>query len=141
MTQSLHLNERSTHSPDTRNFELESSVKPSQFTRRRRRRKTPKEEGNGEQKLNDEKDHKRSVADRGVPGTLQASFSPRVLRMEAEATVKVSNTAAKGNNDGTRFGDRWTHIESEGMSFREFKAQVKQVLYAPITTWSDVNVQ
>lgn len=43
--------------------------------------------------------------------------------------MTVSDATAQVNNNKTRFGGRWTHVESEDMSFREFKARVLQVLY------------
>lgn len=61
----------------------------------------------------------------------QASIPPWISRIEGreDVTVTVSDATAQVNNNKTQFGGRWTHVESEDMSFREFKARVLQVLH------------
>ena len=139
MTQPLHLNEPSTHSQDTTNFELESAVKPSQYIRRRRHRKLSRDEEKGEQELNDDEYLNRLDADREGQSPSHTFLPPQSARIDGQenATVTISDTAAKVNSNETRLGGRWTHIESEGMSFREFKARVAQVFYAPTTIQSN----
>ncbi len=118
MMQSLHINERSTHRQNTANFELEPVGKPSEFVRRRRNRKLPKDEEKGGQELNNDEHLNRIVADRGIG--------------RQDVIVSVSEAAAKDSYNEARFGGRWTHIEGEGMSLQEFKARAMQVLYTPI---------
>lgn len=127
MTQGLHLNDQPTHIQSNPSFERESFEKLSQYTRGRHGRKPSKSEKEGEQLLKNDEYLNRLEADRELQGSPQVALPPWISRIEGweDATVTVSDAG------------RRTHVESEGMNFREFKARVIRVLYDPITTRSN----
>lgn len=126
MTQESHLNERPTQKQSTSNFELESFAKRLLYTHR----KYPKDEEKGDQELEKDEHPNQRAKDQESQSPSQAFLPPWVTRSggREDVTVMVSNTAAENNHENIRFGGRWAHAESEGMSFREFRDRVMQVL-------------
>ena len=121
----LHLNQRSTQSQSTVNFGLESVREPPQYNRRRPRRKAPRDVEKGEHGLNNNEDPTRLATDGEVQRSPPASPLPRISRIQGREDVTVMTSAYTAKD---LKASRWTHIESQDMSFLDFKDRIKQVL-------------